>query len=108
MKFKIGIDGRLRDRRENILLRDLEGEVVRLALSNLGSFSGGSRNLVLSVSGLSSAPLLPLLFILSDIRRPSERTLEKPFLMDSESEDCLRTCCLTGRESEAPGVQVVL
>lgn len=100
------MDGRLRVRREKMLLRGLDGEVVKLALSSLGSFSGGSKNLAFSISGLSSAPLLPFPFILIDMRLPKDRTLEKPFLMDSDSEGCLRTCCLTGRELELAGVKV--
>lgn len=87
-----------------MLLRGLEGEVVKLAPSNLGSFSGGSKNLLFSVSDLSSAPALPFPFILIDMRLPKDRTLEKPFLMDSDIEGCLRTCCLAGRELEGSAV----
>lgn len=104
----MGIEGRLRDRKENMLFRGLEGEVVKLALSNPGSFSGGRRNAGFSTSGLSSAPPFPLPFILTDMRLPKDRTLERPFLMDSDIEGCLRTCCLTGRELEGSGAQAVL
>lgn len=45
----------------------------------------------------------PLVFMLNDIRLPSNRILEKPFLMDSDIEDCLRIC-REGREVEDSGV----
>lgn len=47
-------------------------------------------------SGLSSGAVRLLLRMLSDMRLPSDRKFEIPFLMESANDEGRRACCLMG------------
>ena len=102
----VGMDGRLLLRK--LFLSDL-GVACTFIICDLSSTSFGSFVAEARTSATSEVSHAdPLLFprMLSDIRRPSDRTFEIPFLMESASEDGLRACCglVGGCELETLGV----